>query len=396
MVPGALDGLRVLDASQMMAGPLCGMRLGDLGADVLKIEPPRSGEWVRTHGFANAAIEGETTALLGLNRNKRSVTLNLKHPDGLEALYALARTSDVFIQNYRVGTAERLGIGYDKLHEVNPRLVYCAISGYGEQGPYRLRPGQDLVVQGYSGSLWSVGSRDDPPTPSSLWAADAMAAYQATIGILAALLARDRIGAGQKVSVNLLAAVMDCQIQELTTYLNLGILPERSEGRFAHAWINAPYAVYATADGYLTLAMAPVDVLGDALDNDRLRSFKDWSDGVTHRDEIYQIVAAALPARTTAEWLAVFDAHNVWAGPVYTYADLARDQHVIETDMLTCVPHPRAGALRMPNVPIRLSETPTSVRRPPPLLAEHTADVLSDWIGYDDQRIQQLRAAGAI
>lgn len=379
-----------------MAGPLCAMRLGDLGAEILKIEPPGHGEWTRTHGFANAAIAGQTTAFLGLNRNKRSVTINLKAPGGIETMSALVRASDVFIQNYRVGTAERLGIGYAQLCEINPRLVYCSISGYGEDGPYRLRPGQDLVIQGYSGSMWSVGSRQRPPSPGALYAADALAAYQAAIGILAALWARERTGRGQKIAVSLLAAAMDCQIQEITTHLNLAILPERTEEPLAHAWINAPYGVYQTSDGYITLAMAPLHILGEALDNERLRQMTSWSDGVTYRDEVYRLVSAILPTRTTKEWLEILDRHNVWAGPVYTYADLVNDPHVIATAMITSVEHPTIGKMRLPNVPLDLSETPAEVRLPPPLLGEHTDPVLREILGYSDARIEELHAAGAI
>jgi crotonobetainyl-CoA:carnitine CoA-transferase CaiB-like acyl-CoA transferase len=393
---GALEGIRVLDATQMLAGPICTMRLADLGADVLKIEPPGAGDWTRTHGFANAYINGETTAYLGLNRNKRSVTLNLKHPDGLAAFHDLVRTADVFVQNYRVGTAERLGAGYATLSGINPDIVYCSISGYGESGPYAGRPGQDLVVQGYSGSLFSVGSSADPPMPGALWAADTMTGYQAAVGILSALMARERIGRGQKIEVSMLAVVMDCQAQELTTHLNLGLLPERSRAPFAHAWVTAPYGVYRTADGWMTIAQVPLDRLGQALDDDRLRAMTEWDDGITHRDEVYDIVSAIIPARTTAEWQAVFDEHGLWCGPVYDYAALASDPHVEATGMIASVVHPVHGELRMPAPPLRLSETPPSVRTPPPILGEHTDEVLSQELGYDAERLTTLRQAGAI
>ncbi len=396
MDEGALTGLRVLDLSQMLAGPLCGMRLGDLGAEVLKIEPPGQGEWTRTHSFANASLEGETTAVLGLNRNKRSVTVNLKHAEGLKTFYELVRESDIFVQNFRVGTAERLGVSYEQLREINPRIIYCSISGYGEHGPYSGRPGQDLVVQGYSGSMWSVGSKNDPPLPGALWAIDAMTAYQAAIGILAALWARARTGCGQKVTVNMLAVAMDCQAQELTTHLNLNILPERSAAPFAHAWVTAPYGVYRTADGYLTLAQVPLHLLGEALDNNRLREMSAWEDGILYRDEVYAIVSEILPERTTAEWLAIFDQRKIWAGPVYTYADLATDPHVIETGMIAEVAHPTIGTLRMPNIPLALSETPATIRLAPPLLGEHTDEVLRELLGYSDARLAELHAHGAI
>ena len=393
---GALAGLRVLDATQMLAGPLCARRLGDLGADVLKIEPPGTGEWTRTHGFANAQLAGETPAFLGLNRNTRSVALNLKQPEGLEAFYDLVRVSDIFIQNYRVGTAERLGVGYDRLRAVNPRLVYCSISGYGERGPYAGRPGQDLVVQGYSGSMWSVGSKQDPPLPGALWAIDAMTAYQSGMGILAALWARQRTGEGQKVEVNMLSVAMDCQAQELTTHLNLGIVPERTDAPFAHAWVTAPYGAYRTRDGWLVIGQSPLHILGEALENHRLCEMTAWSDGIDHRDEVYEIVSAIMPGKTTAAWLEIFDRHKLWSGPVYDYRDLVNDPHVVETEMVTSVEHPTIGTLRLPNVPLQLSATPATIMLPPPLLGEHTASVLRELLDYDDDRLATLRAAGAM
>jgi crotonobetainyl-CoA:carnitine CoA-transferase CaiB-like acyl-CoA transferase len=252
------------------------------------------------------------------------------------------------------------------------------------------------VAQGYSGSLFSVGSRNNPPLPGPVFAADAIAGHLALIGILAALWARQRTGKGQKVETNLLAGLMDAQIQELTTHLNLGILPERTEEPLAHAWNNAPYGVYRTADGWITIAMAALDAVGEALNNDRLREMKEWSDGVTYRDEVYRIISAITPTRTTAEWLECFDKVNVWAGPVYNYQQLVNDPHVAATGMVTTVEHPTVGPLRMPNVPIRMSETPTSVNTPPPLLGEQTDVVLREWLGYDHCRLSQLHEMGAI
>ena len=393
---GALDGIRVIDASQMLAGPICAMRLGDLGADVVKLEPPGSGEHNRTHGFGPLRIGGETPTFLALNRNKRSVALDLKHPDGLAALLDLVRVSDVFLQNYRVGTAERLGIGWDQLRAVNPRLVYAQISGYGEDGPYRDRPGQDLLVQAMSGSMWSVGAAGDPPQPGALWAVDAMTGYQAAIGILAALHARERTGQGQKVSVSMLGAVLDAQAQELVTFLNAGLAPERPAVRTAHALIPAPYGVYRAADGWLVIAMAPLAALGDALDDDRLRVMDDEIDGTTRQAEIEAIVAPQIARRSTAEWIALFDARRLWSGRVYTYAELATDPHVTATGAFVDVEHPVAGPLRMPAPPIRLSATDATVRLPPPRLGEHSAEILADVAGYDHARIEALRRSGAL
>lgn len=392
--PGPLAGIRVLDGSQMLAGPLCGMRLGDLGADVLKIEPPGTGEWTRAHGFANAEVGGESTALLGLNRNKRSVTLNLKDDHARQMFYDLVRASDVYIQNYRVGTAERLGVGYAQLAEINPRLVYCQISGYGEDGPYRDRPGQDLLLQGYSGSMWSVGAADDPPTPGALWAVDAMTAYQAAIGVLAALRERDTSGQGQKVSLDMWSVVMDCQAQEFTTYLNCGILPERSAEPFSHAWCNPPYGVYPTKDGYMLISQVPIDVLGEALDHDGLRAIMSWQEAHERRDEIRRIVASITPNRTTSEWIEHLDTFKLWSGPVYTYADVAADPHVQARGMIETVEHPTAGPLRVPGIPIRFSRTPGGIRLPPPLLGEHTDEVLREFASADDPTLAGLHERG--
>ncbi|TAM71162.1 MAG: CoA transferase [Microbacteriaceae bacterium] len=390
-----LAGLKVLDASQMLAGPICGMRLGDLGAEVIKLEPPTTGEWTRTHPFANAQVGGESTAVLGLNRNKQSLTVNLKDPRGLELVHSLVEGCDVFLQNFRVGTAERIGIGYEQLAEINPRLVYCQITGYGEDGPYRDRPGQDLLLQGMSGSMWSVGSKADPPAPGALWAVDAMTGYQAVIGILAALREREQSSRGQKVSVDMWSVAMDSQTQEFTTYLNCGIQPERTNEPFAHAWCNPPYGAYRSKDGYILLSQMPIDLLGEAVDDDRLRAITSWADAEVRRDEIRRILEEILPAKATSEWLEIFYVHKLWAGPVLTYADVAADPHVAAHGMISTVTHPTAGELRLPAVPIRFSRSVADIRLPPPLLGEHTTELLEAH-GIDRTEIDDLRTRGII
>lgn len=391
--PGALDGVVVLDATQMLAGPLCAMRMGDLGADVIKIEPP-SGEFNRSHGFEDIRVGGEMTTFLAVNRNKRSLSVNLKDPDGLATLLDLARTADVFVQNFRHGTAERIGIGYDQLQAINPGLVYCSISGYGSSGPYRDRPGQDLVIQGYSGSMYSVGAEGDPPTPSALWAADVMTGYQAAIGILAALHARERTGRGQKVEVDMLSVVLDCQAQEMVTFLNSGRMPTRSQEVGAHASIPAPYGVYKTKDGWIALAMAPLSNLGEALDDDWLRTLTHYNDGHVYRDEVYRHIRDKFKPRTSEEWLAVLDGEGVWAGPVYDYADLEQDRHIEELGIITQQPQ-AWGDIRTVRVPIQLSSQPTMIRRGAPPLGGETREILRDVLGYGEERIERLLASGA-
>ena len=392
---GALAGLRVLDATQMLAGPLAATRLGDLGADVIKLEPPGTGEFNRTHGFEDVRVGGEMSTFLAVNRNKRSVALDLKAPDAREVVHDLVRSADVLLQNFRHGTAERLGIGYDDLHAVNPRLVYCSISGYGSTGPYRDRPGQDLVLQGYSGSMFSVGAEGDPPEPGALWAADVMTGYQAAIGILAALQARARTGAGQHVEVDMFSVVLDAQLQEMVTFLNAGKSPRRTRERTAHGSIPAPYGVYRTADGWLTLAMCPLPALGEVLDDDWLRSLAHYDDGHRHRDDVYARIRPRFADRTTQQWIEACDAHGVWAGPVHDYAAVAEDPHVRETGMLIDQPHEGGSPVRTLRPPLRLSETDVAVRRGAPRLGADGAEVLRE-LGYDDDRLADLVGRGVV
>jgi len=373
----ALTGLRVLDVTQMLAGPIAGMRLGDLGADVIKVEPPATGESNRTFGYGGVKLGGHTTTFLALNRNKRSIAIDFKSPAGREIFYDLVRESDVVLQNFRVGAVQRLGIDYETLREINPRIIYASISGYGSSGPGAGRPGQDLVLQGYSGSMWFVGSNSDAPQPGGLPAIDAMTGYQTAIGVLAAVVSRATTGEGQHVEVDMLSVVMDARVQELVTYLNTGLTPQRREEPSAHAWIPAPYGVHRTSDGWMTMAMCPVDVLGRAIGNDRLATM-DPDDSLAHTDEVVRIIRPILEGRTTAEWIAHFDTFNIWTGPVYDYSDLESDPQVVARGLITTIVHPEAGPMRTAAVPLTMSGTPATIDRPAPLLGEHTEEILRD------------------
>jgi crotonobetainyl-CoA:carnitine CoA-transferase CaiB-like acyl-CoA transferase len=392
--PQPLAGVRVIDASQMLAGPLCAMRLADLGADVIKVEPPGVGEFTRQHSLAGAEIAGRTTTFLGCNRGKRSLTLNLKTPAGLSAFLDLAKWADVVILNYRVGTPERLGIGYEQLRAVNPRLIYAQISGYGESGPYVDRPGQDLIAQGYSGSMYSVGARSDAPQPGALWSADVMTGYQAVIGILAALNERQTSGKGRKVSVNLLASLMDCQIQELVSYMNCGVMPERGEQPSAHASIPGPYGAFRTKNDWVTLAMAPLDRLAEALGDPRLAEIPQ-KQSVADKDQVQRIVAENLVKETTEYWMETLIPLGFWLGPVYSYVDLTTDPHVVETGMMVDIEHPIAGAIKMPAAPLRFDGHQLPIRRHPPELSEHSEAILRDELGYSTEAINEMRSSGA-
>ena len=392
---GALSDVRVIDATQMLAGPMAGTRLGDLGADVVKIEPPTGGEFNRTHGFGDSRANGEMTTFLAMNRNKRSLALDLKTEQGVEVLYELAKNSDVFIQNFRRGTAERLGIGFEKLREINPKIIYCSITGYGTTGPHRDRPGQDLIIQGYSGSMFSVGKIGDPPLASALWAADVMTGYQAAIGILASLNHRKHTGVGQHVEIDMLSVVLDCQLQEIVSYLNAGFTPQRTSEDSAHGAMPAPYGSYKTKDGWLNLAMSPLPALAEVIDNDWLRTLVDYDDGHRLRDEIYAVIREAFIDKTTAEWVALCDQHGVWAGPVYDFPALEKDPHIIEEKYFVDQPQRTGGSAKTVRIPIKMSETPPSIRRGAPGLGEHSVEILAE-LGYEQDIIETLLASGAV
>lgn len=395
MTNEALSDIRVIDATQMLAGPMAGTRLGDLGADVIKVEPPTGGEFNRTHGFGDSRANGEMTTFLAMNRNKRSLAVDLKSEGGLEVIYELARNSDVFIQNFRRGTAERLGIGYEKLREINPGIIYCSITGYGTTGPHRDRPGQDLIIQGYSGSMFSVGKEGDPPLASALWAADVMTGYQAAIGILAALNSRRESGVGQHIEIDMLSVVLDCQLQEIVTYLNAGFTPSRTKEDSAHGAMPAPYGSYKTKDGWLNLAMTPLPSLAEVVDNEWLRTLVNYDDGHRLRDEIYAMLRDAFVGKTTAEWVALCDTHGVWAGPVYDFPALAVDPHIIEEKYFVPQPQRVGGSAQTVRIPIKMSGTPPTIRRGAPGLGEHSEEILSE-LGFGADAISALVSSGAV
>lgn len=389
-----LDGVRILDVTQMLAGPLAGMRLGDFGADVIKIEPVGTGEFNRRHGFEDVRIDGEMSTFVAVNRNKRSLALNLKDARGRDVFKELVRASDVILENFRIGTVERLGIDYGKLREINDGLIYCSISGYGRSGPYKDRPGQDLIIQGYSGSMYSVGTREDPPLPGALWAADVMSGYQAVIGILAALLWREKAGIGQYVEVSMLNTVLDAEIQELVTYMSSGVKPVRTEEWSAHALIPAPYGVYKTLDGWMCMAMTDLPRIGRLLDDEMLMGFINYNDGAIHRDEVYKRLKHAFEEHETAYWLRACDEVGVWVGPVYDYEDVISDPHIMATGMFTWQPGGRRQ-VRTVKPPLAMSETDLRIEKGAPKLGEHSREVLRE-IGLSEADITELIEARVV
>lgn len=391
---GILDGFRVIDCSIAMAGPLAAQRLGDLGADVIKVEPV-TGEWQRHVAAGRAPGNRVNVSFLSLNRNKKSLALDLKSERGRTILHKMIETADVFLQNYRPGVAKRLAVDYETLRAINPTLIYVSISGYGEDGPYAARPGQDLLLQGMSGAMLSAGAAGTPPQPAGQFLVDAVTAYTAFEGALAALLHRERGGEGQFVSVNMLDAIIALQIQELSVHSVGGIPQSRSAEPHAHSYIRAPYGVFATADHYIVLAFAPLAKLGELIGETTFAEMDDETDSWARRDEIFARVRERLPARTTAEWLGIFDAAGIWAGPVLGYADVMKDPQVRHNGSFIEYVHPTEGEVKTPGFPIRFSETPSEMRTPAPVVGQHSRAVLED-LGLSSKEIDQLLDDGVV
>ncbi|MFK4547891.1 crotonobetainyl-CoA:carnitine CoA-transferase CaiB-like acyl-CoA transferase [Streptomyces tendae] len=392
--PGVLAGYRVLDCSIAMAGPFAAQRLGDLGADVVKVEPV-TGEWQRHAAAGGAAGNRINVSFLSLNRNKRSLAVDLKDPAGKEVLRRLVAGADVFLQNYRPGVADRLGVDYASLAAINPSLVYVSISGYGEDGPYAQRPGQDLLLQAMSGAMLSSGRSGEAPRAAGQYLVDAVTASTAFEGVLAALLHRERTGEGQLVTVNMLDAVTTLQMQELSVHTVGGLPQTRSAEPHAHVYIRSPYGAFQTSDGYLVLAFPPLKKLGEILGEDSFLSMEDEEHGWTHRDEIFARTAARLLTRPSRHWLDAFAAAGIWAGPVYGYADLVQDPQIRHNGTFVTYDHPTEGRVTVPGFPYKFSATPPRVDRGAPLIGEHTREVLTE-AGLAEREIEELFATGAV
>lgn len=387
-----LDGVRIVDFTQYMAGPLATQLLADMGCEVIKVERAGTGDAARQGSASPFTIGGERNAYVALNRNKRSITLDLKHSDGRAVAERLCGTADVVIESFRPGVMARLALDYDHLQAGNPRLVYCSISGYGQAGPRAHTPGQDLLVQSLTGLAMMNGRRDDPPMPVGPPIIDAGTGHLAALAITAALYEREHSGIGQQVSVSLAATSMSLQSQEATLYLNTGIVPERSGEGVANPYFVAPYGIYCTADGHVALAHTSLTRLSELVDEPRLAGYENARAVYEARDEIYRVLAAMFRGHTTAEWLALLEPAGFWIAPVMDYEQFFRE---IGEEFICEIPANGAGTLRAIAPPVRLTRTPAEARTPPPQLGEHSDQILAD-LGYDEQAIATLRSSGAI
>jgi crotonobetainyl-CoA:carnitine CoA-transferase CaiB-like acyl-CoA transferase len=388
--------MRVLELSQIMAGPTCGMMLADMGADVIKVEKLPGGDDSR--GYREPTVNGVSAPFMILNRNKRGMALNLKDPEGREILLRMVRDADVLTENYRLGTMEKLGLGYDVLREVNPGLIYCAVSGYGRTGPDRARAGFDLIAQGFSGLMSFTGEPGRPPVKTGNSVADINAGLLSVSGILAAYVHKLRTGQGQVVDTSLMEAAMQQTYWQAASYFATGESPGPTGS--AHL-LTAPYQAFPTRDGWVNIGGANqvnwqriAEVLGHPEWREDPR-FETNTNRMENLQALCDAMSAVLRTQDTDHWVAVFDAAGVPVGPVNTVGQALTHPQALARDMVITLEHPQAGETRALGCPIHFSLTPTRVDRPAPVLGQHTRELLREY-GYDDARIAQFIAAGVV
>ena len=391
-----LAGIRVLDLTRVLAGPFCSMILGDMGAEIIKVEEPGKGD--DTRGWPPFS-GGEATYFLSVNRNKKSLTLNMKAPDGQAILRRLVAKADVVLENFRPGTMERLGFGYDALRKLNPRLIYCAISGFGESGPEASRPGYDLIVQGESGVMDLTGFADGPPVKVGNSVAALVSGMAAAHGVTLALLSRARTGKGQKVEIGMLDVMASLLTYQAGLYWNGGGRPARRGNQ--HPSI-VPYEVFQAQDAYMTLGVANnslFDRMCRAIGREELAKdprFDSEASRVTNREVLVPLLNSIFSARPASDWLKRLDEAGVPAGRIKTVAEVCDSEHLRARGMFVSLNHPKAGAVTAMGVPIRLWDTPGAAQAPAPLLGQHTDEILTGLLRIPRAKVDKLRADSVI
>ncbi len=388
----ALNGIRVLDLSRILAGPYCTMILGDLGAEVIKVERPGTGDDTRTWGPPFAG--GESAYYLCCNRNKKSITVDLKNPRGLELIREFAKVSDVLVENFTPGLMKRFGLDYESLRRINPRLVYCSITAYGQDGPYRDRPGYDMVLSAVGGLMWITGERGGEPVKVGVAITDVVTGVHASGSIVASLFWRERSGRGQYIDVSLLDAQVSCLANIASNYLVSG--QEAQRWGTQHESI-VPYQVFPTKDRPIAIGVANqriwkrfCELVGreEWLTDPR---FETNPKRVENREVLIPLVAEVMKEKACDDWVASFVKAAIPCGPVNTMESLFADPQVLHRRMLAEISHPTVGSLRLAGIPIKYSETPGIVSLPPPLVGEHTDEILADVLGYGPEKIEELR-----
>lgn len=392
---GPLQGMKVIELSHIMSGPICGMMLADMGADVIKVEKMDGDDCRR---FAPILAHGESASFMVLNRNKRDIALNLKTEGGKEVLRRMLADADVVTENYRKGTMEKLGLGYDSLKELNPGLIYCSVSGYGRTGPYADKGGFDLIAQGLSGLMSATGEPGQGPIKAGSPVADINAGILAALGIAAAYAHKLRTGEGQIVDTSLLEAGFQQMYWQVANYCSEGVvLPKMGSANST----STPYQAFRTQDGWINIGAANqgnYERLLQVLDAPHISNDPRFTSNplrMQHREALVELITQCLVTDTTDSWVARLDAAGLPVGAVLDISQAVEHPQILERDMLVETHHPVTGAARSIALPIRFSATPRAVNRPSPLLGEHTQEILQEY-GYDAEQIAALHSQGAI
>ncbi|MBN8245747.1 CoA transferase [Nitratireductor aquimarinus] len=392
----ALDDITVLDFSHLLQGPFATQLLGDAGAKIIKIERPGKGDLFRTMTFKNRWVGGtESPNFLAWNRNKRSLAIDLKADESRETIYELAKNVDVVLHNFRPGVMERLGYGYDDFSRINPGIIYCSASGYGDSGPYVSRPGQDMLLQGLTGLAAATGRGDGPPVPVGAGFADQIGALNIVYGILTALHWRERTGEGQEIKVDLLSALLQHQNQEMVWVMNFGENFERPNSSIGHPGMDAPFGVYPVKDGWVSIAMSPFARLVDVLGNDDLLKYNDPQTLYDDRDEVWAAIAEETGKWSMKDLLDALLAADIWCGEIKSHLEVMDDPQVRHRGLVQTYEHASAGPVKVIGPAVRMSKTPPSIDRPAPMVGQHTEEILAEF-GIAPERIRQLRDRGLI
>jgi crotonobetainyl-CoA:carnitine CoA-transferase CaiB-like acyl-CoA transferase len=396
MTAKALQDVTILDFSHLLQGPFATQLLADLGANVIKVERPGQGDLFRTMTFNNRWVGGtESPNFLAWNRNKRSLAIDLKAPEAKEVLYAIARKADVVVQNFRPGVLARLGFGYVDFNKINPRIIYCSGSGYGESGPYLSRPGQDMLIQGLTGIAAATGRGDGPPVPVGSGFSDQIGAMNMVYAILASLYWRERSGEGQEIKIDLLSAMLAHQGQEMLMAMNFGRDFQRPNSGIGHPGMEAPFGVYPTSDGWVTIAMSPYKKLVGVLGDESLLIYDNARDLFEKRDEIWEKLAVLTKKRSTADLMEAMLAVDIWCGEVKTHLQAAQDPQVEHMKAIGRYEHPTAGTVKVVAPAVKLSKTPPEIARAAPLVGQHSREILEEF-GFSRAQIDGWIASGGI